>query len=511
MNPEDILRFAQRARQRGWSTEQINTRLQELDVPYSSLADVQRAATQSQATARRDASAAPGPAPPPDKSAFAGMDRAGRLFGEALTAGGLDEAAGALRGTVHAAGALVPGGESPGEAFRRAYDEEVRASRQRLQKAQEGAGLGTKALAYGGGILAGPALPIRAVGAATKSSRFLAPALSGAATGAAEGAAAGILSEDPDPELSAKESVSKRLEAAPGSAAVGAAAGGILGPAVAGRAASKAKPTAGARLGKATRGESGLSGRASKVTRDVAEQQSRISRELYKPLEELGELESPAVRRALQEDDVAPVVEDLFPKIAEGERNPTFLELQKIKKRLEGLRDRAVRSGDSFELDKYGRAADEVVEAMGEAIPDRFPQAQRAWRIEAGRLRALEKGRKLWSKTADDVQEAFRKLETDAERRAFREGLATEFAAKVEKLTEPKATLRRIQNSPQTRSKLEILFGSKERLNRFTREVLGEERLRNRAHLYERLKRWIPIAAIGGGSAGVGGGILDVF
>lgn len=503
MDPEELLRFARNARDRGWTDEQINARLAETETTEFNSIDEARAALRSRGTARQDASAAPGPGPESDKSTFAGMDRVGRLAGEVFTLGAMDEGAATLRGAAEGAAALVPGGRSPGEAFRQGRRKELEASRERLREAQEGAGPGTKALGFAAGLL-GPSLPIRAAAGASKAARFGIPALKGGILGAAEGGAYGAMSADPDPDKPMSENLKERAGAALWPSILGGAGGAVAGPLLAGRAASKAKPTAGKRLGKAAREESGLSGRASRVTEDVAQRKKTIRREQFTPLEDIGQVESPAVQRALRADDVKPVVKDLFPDIAKGERAPTFLELQKVQKRLEGLRDRAVRSGDSFELDRFGRASREVTDAMEEAV-EGFPEARKAWAREAQRLRALEDARKTWTKTADDVEKAFRDLPDDPQvRDAFKEGLAAEFVARLEKLSEPKAVLRQIENSPQLRGKLKVLFGSDDALKQFTKEALGEGRLRNRAHLYERVKRWaIPLgAAAAGGSGG---------
>lgn len=497
MDPEDLLRQIEEARARGRTDEEIARRLQQAtDGEFVSIQQVERAAVQSRATARQDAARAPGAAPEPDQGVFAGIGRVGRLAGDVFTLGGLDEAAATLRGAVEGAGALVPGGRSPGEAFQQARDAELRASRQRLQQAREEAGPGTKAIGFGLGIL-GPALPVRAAAGTTRAARFGVPALTGAATGAAEGAAAGALSEDPDPELSLGESLRERAEAVPGPAAVGGAAGGILGPIVAGRAAAKAKPTAGERLGEAARRESGLSGRASKVTRDVAERKRTIRREQFKPLEELGELDDEALNRTLRSDDIRPALEEVAPEVAEGARSPTFLEAQSTLQRLRGLKDRAVRQGDSFEVAKFSKQSEEVADAIGEAV-EGFPEAQRAWAVQQARIRALEEGRRLFKKTADDFEEGFRELSDDpGVREAFREGAAAEFVARLEKLSEPKAVLRQIQNSPQLRGKLETLFGDGEALERFTRETFAEQRIRDRGQLFERIKRFIGPVALG--------------
>lgn len=511
-DPRQVYQWAREAMDRGWSLAQVNQRLAESDLGFKSFQELQTAAFRTQATAAQDASARPGPSGP-GQDAFAGMGRVGRIAGDVFTLGGLDEGAGLLRGLAEGAAALVPGGRSPGEAFREGQRAETEASRERLRQAHEEAGPGTEAVGFGLGIL-GPGGVVRGATRTAKAARTGIPLLRGVLTGGAEGAAAGALSEDPDPDLPLAENLKQRGKAAGTPAAIGGATGGILGPVFAGRAASKAKPTAGKRLGDAARQESGLSGRASTVTDDVARRKRKISREQFAELEELGEIDHPAVRKALRADDVKPVADDLLPEeVLQGDRAPTFKEAQRVKQRLEGLRDRAFRSGDSFDVDRYQRAAGEVVDALEEAIPDRFPQAQAAWARESARLRALDEGRSLWSKTADDVESAFRDLpEDEGVRDAFREGLATEFTAWLEKLSEPKAALRRIRNSPQLRGKARILFGSDDALERFTKEAIGEQRIRDRGQLYERVLRWaglIGAASAGGNEArSLAGGIL---
>lgn len=450
----------------------------------------------SHATAASDASAIHPRTVPSDKGFFAGLSTAPRIAADWASGGLLDEAGGLVRGAGAALAHILPGGETPGHAFHRGYDAEVNASRQRLAQAKQAAGPGTELAAGAVGIL-GPALLAGGAGATGMAGRIGSPFLRGAAAGAAEGAAFGAGSADPSTSLSIGQSLKERAKAARLPAAAGAVTGGILGTIGAGMSARSAEEGAGRRLGQTARNEApDLSAKPSKVEEDIAAKKSRISAEKFKPLERLGKIESPGLRKALQSEDVKPIVEKLFPKIASGEEAPTFLQLQKIRKRLAGLRDKAVRSGDSYDLEIYGKAERELTDAMGSAV-DGFPEAQAAWAEQMGRSRALEKGRKLMnSGTADDFEQAFEALKTEAEKKAFREGALAEWVARLEKLSQPKAILRQIRESPQIRDRLRIVFGGEENLNRFAKMAAKEDRIRSRSHLYDRLLKFIiPIAA----------------
>lgn len=414
-----------------------------------------------------------------------------RIGGQTLTFGLLDEAAGLAAG---AGAALVPGGRGFSEARR----EETARSRQRLRESIERAGpaaiLPTLLGAVAGPGVAGGRFALRGAGTASRIGR-------GAAAGAVEGAVAGAgVSEG---------GIRERLPAA----GRGAAAGGITGGLLAGgaeavrgvralRRAQKAEPTIGPRLSRRMRDEADLA-KPSETRADIRTR----GRRAFKGLDEIDAIPDANLRTALQADEL----KGLVPKdVASGSRPPSFPEAQGALRQLRRAKDRALNRGDAANFGKMAEAEARLSESLADAV-EGFGEANKAYAREAARGRALAEGQKLFSKSADEVQEAFGRLSTDAERLAFREGLAARFTSRLDDITAIPSTLKKIAEAPETRAKLRIVLGD-EGFDAFEEAALAAQRTRNRAKLARRLKRDFMVgaaSALGGGT--VAAGIIDAL
>lgn len=501
MDPEilrDLLQQAQAAREQGRSMEEINTRLREVTNGDIGSTTALRAAVQ-----QFEGGDVPGGA----------AGATARQFGRGLTASFLDELSGLLAG---AGAAAVPGGEGFGEARRRATEE----SRGRAAADREAAG----GILSTAGEVAGSLAPGGAIFKGVRGATRLGPAAAGALSGALEGGLFGAGSGEGVEDRAIRGGVG-----AAGGGILGGAAGGTGGLLVAGRRASRAKPEAGRRLGEAAREASDLEGRPSGILDDV-QAGKREARELVRPLERMGREEIPEEigETVMNNPVLREEAERVAPRAVEAAAEEggqaarfTFDELDTIARSLRNDANAFKRAAGSdlpanvrpVNVKRAESALDDLDEVMRENL-ERFPEFRARWATEKARQRALLDGRKLWSKTADDVQSAFNELDDPQAREAFREGLATEFIAHIEKLTEPKAALRRIVNSPQTRGKLRVMMGD-DGLQRFTEAAKDEQALRNLAHDYEAVKRfvrrYVPGGAIAGGGVEGGrrlGGIL---
>lgn len=498
MNPEELLRFAEKARQRGWTTDQINSRLQEVtDGDIGSMTALRAA------VAQRSGGDVPGGA----------AGATARAAARGAAANFLDEASGVAAGI---GAALVPGGEGFNEARRRVQEE----SRGRAFADKQAAG----PLLNTAGNVVGSFLPASRIFRGVRALTGLGPTAAGAASGAIEGGAFGA-------------GAGKGLEDRAIRGGIGAAAGGILGGAagatggrlVAGRKASKMKPKAGARLGQSARDASGLEGRASGIL-DQVDEGKRAARKLVRPLEEAGReqipreisetvMRSPVLRREAKR--VAPQVVKTADEAGELARF-SFDELDTIARSVRNDANAFRKAAGSdlpanvrpVNVKKAEAALDELDEVMSKL--EGFPEFRARWAELKETGRAVTEGRKLFKRTADDFASGFEDLESEAARQAYREGGATELVARLEKLSEPKAAIRQIVHSPQEREKLRIIMGE-DGLRRFTQAAKDEQALRDLAHDYEAImrfvRRYVPGGAIAGGGVEGGrrviGGILD--
>lgn len=499
MNPNELLRFAEKAKARGWTTEQINTRLKEVTGGDIGSMTALRAAAEQ----------------------FEGGDVPGGAAGATVrsaargaAANFLDEASGLAAGV---GAALVPGGEGFNEARRRVTEE----SRGRAFADRQAAG----SFLNTAGNVAGSLLPAGRIFQGVRGLTRLGPAAAGAVSGAIEGGLFGT-------------GAGRGLEDRATRGGIGAAAGGILGGAagatggrlVAGRKASKMKPKAGARLGQAARDASGLEGRASGIL-DQVDEGKRAARKMVRPLEKMGReeiprevsetvMKSPLLRK--EAERIAPSVVKAADDAGELARF-SFDELDTIARSIRNDASAFQQAAGSdlpanvrpVNVKKAEAALEELDDVMGKHLED-FPEFRARWAELKETGNALTEGRKLFGRTADDFVSGFEDLESEAARKAYREGGATELVARLESLSEPKATLRQIVHSPQERQKLRVIMGD-DGLRRFTQAAEDEQILRDLAHDYEAVARfvrrylpWTPVAGAGSeGTRRVVGGILD--
>lgn len=414
-----------------------------------------------------------------------------KLGAQGASFGLLDEAIGVLAG---AGAAVVPGGRGFSEARQAATG----AVRESLDASRERAGAAAILPELAGGLVTGGAGVTRS---AARGASTLARIGRGAAAGAVEGGIAG-----------AGYAEGNLRERAP-SAATGAIAGGLLGGAIptaaeatrvvrAGRRAIREEATIGPRLAETVREESGVSGRPSEVRADV---QAR-GRRAFKGLDEIAEIPDSDLRSALQVEEVKPFV----PKeVASGSRPPSFPEAQGALRQVRKAKDRALRRGDAANFGRLAEAESRLSESLADAV-EGFEDANRAYARESARARALADGQRLFSKSADEVREAFEAIDAPEAQAAFREGLAARFVSRLDNITAVPSTLRKIIEAPETREKLRIVLGSDEALGRLTTAAREGLQTRNRARVARRIQRDILVAlasAIGGG--GVVGGLLS--
>lgn len=479
----------------------------------------------SLATAARDSGVSleqlGGPAPEPSASPSSEPDAstgekiggALRLASQGATFGFSDELTGILAGT---GAALVPGGEGFGEARRRVTGE----TREKLAQSRRDLGLLGTAAEVGGAV----AVPVGAAGrfvtrGASAASRIGRGALAGGVEGGLYGAG------------TAEGSLRQRAGAAVVPGILGAATGAAIPAAVdaarvTGRAAGKAgrrlkkkatavgnldeveelERTIGPRLGSEMREEAGILGKPSKVREEVAQ----ARRGIYGELDEIEAIENVPLRKALQGEDVAPFVPD---DVAAGKRPPSFVEAQGALRQVRKAKGSALRSGDAASVKSLSEAERELGSRLSDAV-EGFDEANAAYAQHMRRARALEEGSRVASKSADEVAEAFGRLDSDAERQAFRESLGHWFLKRLEDNTALPTTLKKIQNAPETRSKLRILFDDSDAFEAFvdaarvaeeTRESAKAGRIVERELLRQlgRVLPWIGGAGVGAGGAAV--------
>lgn len=399
-----------------------------------------------------------------------------------------DEMFGALR----AVAAAVPGGDSPGEAYRENRD----AARGHLSSAREemplASGLSelTGGAALPGGIVAKGIARGAGIGRA---------ALRGAATGAAGGAAYGAGSAEED-----------RVQGGIVGGLLGGVTGGVAGGA--GSAATRAirgmraglRGTA-AKVGEAVGGRlksgAGVTGEAATVSRQASQQARRVFREL----DQIDELDHPAIRGALRDKEVA-AIGAVPHEVFSNARPPSFSEAQKVFQRARTARERAWKRGDMQSFTSASRAERQVGDALEEATSGRFSVANEAYRQEMDVVRAITQGRRLATKGAGDIEDAAANLSGDA-LRGFREGVASRFVERLESGRGVRGFIDRA-NTPQQRRKLEVIFGGdSEAVDAFLQEIEGANVNSSRA-LWRRMLPYIA-AATGGGGLTAAAGVLN--
>lgn len=478
MNPDDILRFAERARARGVTTEQINARIGEMDVPFSNLVQVRAAAEHT----------AGGEVP----GGTAGAT--GRAAARGLSFGFLDELSGLAAG---AGAAVVPGGEGFGEARRRVQEESR--GRAAADRQQAGGVLSTA------GEIAG-SIP---TGGALARGVFALPRFGNAAKGALSGLLEGGLFGAGQGETPRERAVGGGVGAAGGGMA-GGILGKVAGKSVEGAAASAAKDQAGVRLAQAGRRTSGVEGRPSGILDEIEEAKRVTRQELAEPLEALGREDIPAevgetiMGNRLLREEARRVAPEVFEGLEEGAvPRFTFDELDTLARSIRNDASAFQRAagGDlptnvrPVNVKRAEGALDELDDVMGKHLED-FPEFRARWGRLKAQGRALTDGRRAWNENAADlVEREFSRLGSDAERRAYREGLMTEMGSWLESLSEPVAALRRLTGDPGMQRKLQVLMGE-EGAERFQQAAQDEKFIRQLAQDHEArlrvLRRFVP-------------------
>lgn len=477
MNPEDLLRQAREALRQGVSVEEINTKLQSLDVGANTFEELQQLAAgespERQAALQREA-----------ERGNSALSDFLRMAAQGATLGFADELTGLAAGA-------IPGGQNRQEA--------TEASRQRVEDLRRlnsgaslasevagGVGAGTAAggllraglsaagVDAGGGLLgmltAGPrTTPARAVGRATAR---------GAAGGAAEEFARGA----GESEGGLIERVQAGGKRAPIGAGLGAFTGGVLALPGAAKRAFRETREAGEQVASdlratATEGERVLPSQL----RQQAQAKSDRARSIFQDLEEAGEeatsidmqevfLRNPTARNALSEQAA---------EALESNQALTFTQVDDASSNLKRVAD-AFKRGDPNVRAEDVRAAseafDELDRTMRESL-EGFDDAKRLWAEKSAAMRALSEGRKMFGKQADDVRSAMREFSDNPEAREFfRQGLINEATRKLERFRgsfrEPPAAVKNYFNRGRGfEEELRLLFPSDEAFEEFTRRV----------------------------------------
>lgn len=242
------------------------------------------------------------------------------------------------------------------------------------------------------------------------------------------------------------------------------------------------------------RSGTGLQAEAAPV-RQAAQQRARA---VFGELDELREIDSPALRSVLTREDVAKVA-GVADDIVQGNRNPGFTDAQKAHQRVRAMRDRAQKLGDMDSFERAAKLEAEIFEALNDATEGRYAEALPEYAREMAAVRAVRDGQRAASKSADEVEAAWQALADNPEAQtAFREGLAARLAQQIEG-GGVAAFLRRAE-TPQMKRKLAVLFdGDTRAMEGFLSEI-AEAAPGSRAKVLDALKTW----AIRGAGAAVG-------
>lgn len=452
MDPEvlrGLLQAVREARQAGFSDREINQRLRRRrELPIDDLAGLEQEAKAAEILG------------PGGLSELNQMGEGGeegdrsfaadllRMVGQGLTFGAGDELAGAAA----AAGAVVPGGRSPGEAFESAQQH----AEQNLQEARENTGVAGFAADVGGSLLpllTGLPAAARALGKGGKAVKSGIQALRSAGgreavkegaerlgrevpslikptlRGGAEGGVLGAGATAAEVGLRSEGDVGERLEAIKDQAST-VTGGGLLGVAIGMPARGvpaikrriRAPDESGEVLGRAMRKEGDVTGRASRTEEAIKGRKQQAREELIRPLEQQGReiplevtetvLKNPILRE--QARATAPRVVETAEAAAKGQRGSSIpLTADEALSIHRGVRERAsafkraaggdlAASVDPVDVKKAEQAFEELDEVMSQRL-EGFPEFQARWAREKQTGRALIAGRKVANKPADDV------------------------------------------------------------------------------------------------------------
>ena len=336
------------------------------------------------------------------------------------------------------------------------------------------------------------AVPVGAGGSAIRA-RGLWPAMK---TGARAGAVAGGLFG-----LGEGETPQERVEGL----ATGAATGGALGGVVAApthmlaagiRALPRVFGNRPERIGEDLRRLTGVERSLYLAMRDTDQQLERVQERFYRQFDQkYPRIENKGITTVLNDPAARTQVRAVSREVANGERPPSFRELQAIRNRF-----KKSSNSDTQAL------ADVLTQEMEDAIPG-LSEANTRWR----HIRVIEtmrrSGRRMFNSPADEIEHFTEQLAAD-EREAFREGLVLEFVRRVERSPNdklPKGFVNTILYAgPETEALLRRGFPDDASFNEFMRVMRTERRAAKFRQFLPYLRYVAIAAAAGGGYAAIG-------
>lgn len=378
---------------------------------------------------------------------------AAKTWIQGLTMGGGDE----MRAAIRAVPALMPGGESPREAFTRAHAEE-NADIQRIHQENPRAA----PLVQAAGGLLPAAVPLAAGATAVRAGGgILNAAARGAGAGALEGGIFGALSAD--------GGIQERAAASVAPAMFGAAAGGLLGVApAAANAFRRGEAGRGARVAGAMQDAAGVKVNPNATIRESEDAVRAVRAQHYGPLEAAhSAIDDPAVIDILRSEGVRPHTSAIAREVARDTgRPPSFEEAQKVLRRLRRL------NGPEK---KFAEEIASLDEAITNAVPG-YADADAAFKAAVSPMQSMAQGRKFWNKSASDIERAQSRLKGE-DLKQFRHGRLVETVRRLqERDEEAGAVLGRMMDAgPETEGMLRTFFPTDDAYEEF-RGVLQRER-----------------------------------
>ena len=357
-------------------------------------------------------------------------------------------------------------------------------------------------------IAGGVVVPVGVVGQGTRAGASTGRL---AATGAGVGALEGAL-------FGAGESVEgERGQGALTGGLVGAATGGIAAP-VAGAATRAAAPRArnlinrvrgidpdvpgpGPRVAESLTQRAGIEPNINQALEVADQSLSEISANVFSKLDDkFPEVDSDAVstyiRGLTDNKDTRSVVGAVSRELRDGNRLPSFSDVQDIRRRL-------IRKG-------LGDEADELTDIMEEVFGESFIEANSEWRRLSRIKESMLDGEKAWNLGANQLERRLAGM-GDAERAAFQQGRMSEIVQRLQRrdasAVQPLTDF--LDAGPSTQRQLRTLFDTDAAFNGFMEElgmVAGELAEKKAADVTQarRLARWLLPAGLAGGASGKG-------
>lgn len=189
----------------------------------------------------------------------------------------------------------------------------------------------------------------------------------------------------------------------------------------------------------------------------------------YLPLEEaFPQVPGENVQAALQRPRIREVARRTAKEVADGERPPSFTELQDIMMDLRDDVTAARAAGRPNASRRAAQAHDEIVSAMEADIPG-FAEAQNAFRLASKRLEAYQDGFDAWAKSAREIRERMAELPPEAHD-PFRAGLLQRWEEKLLTREGTAGSVNKILRAgPEAREQIRAAFGSDEAFRQFLR------------------------------------------